>query len=148
MTQHASIEQALDERHAAGQAIYARRDIDGYRELFSPTLSYRQANGKVIGRDELMRDVARQFRNLTNARSSFTREQLSVDGGNVVETLTQLATAQATAFGIVHRLMRIERRGMYSWTNVDGVWRIAAVRILNEKMTSSWRFGQPERSEP
>jgi hypothetical protein len=93
-----SIEQELDERHAAARDAFLKRDLNAYRAIFSASLRYRQANGKVIDRNRLMRDVASQFRQLSSVQSSFVREQLSVTGNEATETLEQSATVAATAF--------------------------------------------------
>src|SRR5271157_1319243 len=98
-----SIEQELNERHAAAQAAFARRDIHAYKAIFSPSLAYRQIDGQVIDRGRLMRNVASQFRRLSTAQSSFVRERLNAAGGEATETLTQSASLEATAFGFVHR---------------------------------------------
>jgi hypothetical protein len=52
-------------RHPAcdqGRAAFERRDLARYRDLFAPGLVYKQADGRVIDRDRLMRDVDAQFR--------------------------------------------------------------------------------------
>jgi len=137
-----SIEQELNERHAAAQAAFARRDIDAYKAIFSPSLAYRQINGQVIDRGRLMRNVASQFRRLSAAQSSFVRERLNAAGGEAAETLTQSASLEATAFGFVHRRWRLHRRGDYAWTKLDGVWVIERVEIVSEKLSpDGWRFG-------
>jgi hypothetical protein len=118
-----------------------KRDLDAYRAIFSPSLHYRQANGEVINRNRLMRDVASQFRRLTFVQSTFVRELLSVTGNEATETLDQSATSEATAFGIVQRRWRLRPRGEYSWAKLDGVWRIEKVIILSENLTSSWHLG-------
>jgi hypothetical protein len=136
-----SIEQELDERHAAARDAFLKRDLNAYRAIFSASLRYRQANGKVIDRNRLMRDVASQFRQLSSVQSSFVREQLSVTGNEATETLEQSATVAATAFWVVHRRWHLRRRGEYSWTKLEGVWRIEKVTILSENLTSSWHLG-------
>jgi ABC-type taurine transport system substrate-binding protein len=133
MLQANSIERELDERHAAARVAYSRRDIDAYREIFSPTLSYQQADGRVIDRHQLMRDVAVQFHRLCSASSSFTREHLSTVDDEITETLVQVATAEATAYGFVHRTWKVDRRAIYTWTKLRGSWTIAGVQVLSEK---------------
>jgi hypothetical protein len=137
-----SIEKELDGRHAEAKSAFARKDIGTYREIFSPSLAYCQPDGRVIGRDELMRDVAAQFRRLDSAESRFFREDMSIASDEVRETLMQEATAEATAFGFVHRRWKINRRGIYTWTAQEGRWVIKRVQVLSETVTSAgWRFG-------
>ncbi len=141
-----TVQKELDERHAEAQLAFARKDLDAYRELFSPYLYYRQRNGRVIGRDDLMRDVAIQFRRLDSVKSAFIREDLNVTGEEVRETLIQEATATATAFGLVHRRWKIIRRGIYTWRVEEGRWVIKEVEVLSETMTSAgWWIGSGVR---
>jgi Domain of unknown function (DUF4440) len=141
MTPKDRIERELNERHATARDAFSKRDLDAYRAIFAASLRYRQANGEVIDRNRLMRDVASQFRRLGSAESSFVREQLSVTGNDATETLHQSAMLEATAFVVVRRRWRLHRRGEFSWTKLDGVWVIEKVTILSENVTSSWHLG-------
>jgi len=74
--------------------------------------------------------------------SAFFREDLSITGGEVRETLIQEATAEATAFGFVHRRWKINRWGIYTWTVQEGRWVIKQVQVLSETVTPAvWWFG-------
>jgi hypothetical protein len=64
----------LDAMHQRAKHAFEQRDLAAYRELFGPDLANRQADGRVISRDQLMRDVDLQFRRIRRARSSFVRE--------------------------------------------------------------------------
>ncbi len=146
MQQTNAIERDLDERHAEAQAAFLRRDIAAYCEMFSPTLAYQQLNGQVIGRDQLMRDVAAQFRQLSSVESSFTREALHVTDSEVTEALMQTATAEATAFGFIHRRWKLNRRATYCWTKRQEMWTIERVTVHSETMMSAgWSFGVVRR---
>ncbi len=137
-----SIEKEIDACHAAAKLAFAHKDIGAYRDIFSPSLAYRQVDGRVIGRDELMRDVAVQFRRLDSAKSAFIREHLSVTSDEAIETLIQEVTIETTAFGFVHRRWKINRRGLYTWIHREGRWMIKQVEVLSETVTSAgWWFG-------
>jgi hypothetical protein len=97
-----SVERELEERHAVAQDAFARRDLEGYRAMFSASLHYRRADGELIDCQRLMRDVASQFRRFNAVRSSFVREQLTVIGSEVIETVVQSATMDVTVFWVVH----------------------------------------------
>jgi hypothetical protein len=143
MGDQAEIETALDERHTAARIAFARRDINAYTDVFCAGLEYRQADGIVIGRSRLMRDVATQFKRLSKVDFSFRREEIEVSDGAATETVTQIVSAEASAFGFVRRLWRVSRRGRYTWLMRDGVWKIAGVHILSEEVLSGgWRFGR------
>jgi hypothetical protein len=142
MSEHDAVSQALHARHAEAQRAFAARDIAAYRDLFAPTLAYQQPDGRVIGRDQLMRDVATQFARLSRVRSSFRRLDLALSADGATETLAQVGELAATAFGIIHRRWRLERRGAYSWVEIDGRWVIARVRVDAETMSpAGWSFG-------
>ena len=137
------IKTALDERHAAARAAFAHRDIAAYADIFCAALEYRQADGIVIDRSRLMRNVTTQFKRLTNTDTSFEREAIDFSDGEVTETVAQTASAEASAFGFIHRTWRVLRRGRYTWLMVDEVWKIARVHVLSEEVLSGgWRFGR------
>jgi len=136
------IETALDERRAAARAAFFLRDIAAYADISSDDLEYIQTDGIVIGRSSLMRSVGTQFKRLIRADSSFNREEIEISDGEVSETVSQTASAEASAFGLIHRTWRLLRRGRYTWRNTDGVWKIARVHVLSEEVLSDgWRFG-------
>jgi hypothetical protein len=132
----------LDARHAEAQAAFARRDAAAYAAMFSPALAYRQPDGRVIGREQLLRDVEAQFRNTGGAVSTFARERLSVAGAQAVELLTQTAYFETSAFGLIHLRWRLTRRGEYTWTRENGAWVIVRVDVLAESIGRvGWRLG-------
>ena len=47
----------LDAMHDMAKAAFERGDFAAYRDLFTPDLSYQRADGRVVGRDDLMRDA-------------------------------------------------------------------------------------------
>jgi hypothetical protein len=132
----------LDAMHAEAKAAFERRDLTRYRDLFAPELTYRQADGRVIDRDRLMRDVGAQFRRLSRVRSSFLREQIEADGDRATEVLTQTASIGSTAFLVVHRTWELTRRGRYTWRRNGERWLIEAVEILEEHLgPGRWSIG-------
>jgi len=142
MTIDSGIAAALDARHAEAAAAFARRDIEAYRDLFSASLRYRQADGRVVDRDRLMADVRAQFGRLDWAESRYTREALEVEGSRAAETLLQTASGGTSAFGILHRIWRLTRRGRYLWSMEDGRWKILDVHVLSEEVRGSWKVGR------
>ena len=109
-----------------------RRDLVAYRDLFAPGLTYRQADGIVVDRDRLMRQVGAQFRRLSRVHSAFVREHIEADGDQAIEVLTQKASVGSTAFLVVHRTWELTRKGRYTWRKHDGRWLIEAVEVLEE----------------
>ncbi|WP_337271100.1 nuclear transport factor 2 family protein [Oryzifoliimicrobium ureilyticus] len=137
-----SLEEELDKRHAVARVAFLNRDIAAYGALFSPNLAYQQVDGSVIGRRQLLNDVEVQFRRGYKATWHFSREDLKVDGDEIIETLVQLGTIEASAFGLIHRSWRLNRRAAYVWTKVTGIWMITRVKVFSEELKhSGWRFG-------
>ncbi len=137
------IEHELDQAHELARKAYQARDLEAYMFRFSPGLKYQQVDGKVIGREQLSRDVAAQFRKLTASTSAYRRERLRAVTGGVEEELFQEAWICATAFGFLHRIWHLERCGTYSWQKADNRWQIIAVRVISERLTNSrWRVGR------
>ena len=142
MANEADISAILDERHAAIRDAFMRRDAAAYRAMFSAGLRYRQPDGRVIDRDQLMRDVAAQFRRLDQSDTSSVREALEVDGAEYTETVRQAGWATASAFGFIHRIWRVDRHARWTWAHEDGVWTIVRVEVLDERVRGSWGFGR------
>ena len=129
-----TVAEELDAMHAAAKDAFERRDFAAYRELFTPGLTYRRADGKVVGRDDLMRDAVEQSRRYRRMRSSIMRESLEVDGDRAVEVATRTVRVGATAFFVVHRCFEYVIRGRYTWRRADGRWRIEEIQVLEQRV--------------
>jgi len=132
---HQSVVEALDAIHRSAQAAYIRRDSRAYMDVFSADLTYRRADGKTIGRDELAENVRSQLSMLDSADTSFIREKLEVVGPEATEFLRQVATVKTRHFVVIRRTWNIERVGKYVWQNTDQGWRIQEVEVLKETVT-------------
>jgi len=90
-----------------------------------------------------MRDVAQQLHSLSRVDSVYRTEALVLANGEATETLTQNATLEATAFGILRRSWVLSRRGDYTWINESGVWVIRRVEVTSESLINAgWRVGK------
>jgi len=132
-----AVAEALDAAHGKAKSAYRRRDSRMYMEIFAADLTYCQADGKVIGRDQLAKDVRAQLSMLDSAETSFTREKLEIVGQQATELLRQRATVTTRHFAIIRRTWNIERLGKYVWRNTDEGWRIQEVEVLKETITST-----------
>ena len=122
------------------KVLLSRRDLVAYR-AFSPELAYCRADGQVIGRDQLMRDVESQFRRLSWLHSTFVRESIEAADDRACEILTQTGSAGTTAFFLVHRIWELTRSGRYYWTKLEGRWRIYRVELIEENVSGRFHFG-------
>lgn len=126
----------LDEFHAIAQRAYRARDIDAYRSLFTDDLRYLQPDGKAIGLDQLMRDVAKQFSQLKAADSVFTRKSLTTnEDGTAVEVLNQKAVYSVSVFLIFTKTWTMERRGKYTFRKTAAGWQVCRVEVLSEALS-------------
>jgi hypothetical protein len=135
MQDPSAVASELDVAHESAKAAFIRKDLAAHMGLFSPDLRYHQADGRVIDREMLKRDVQAQFSRFGAVRSFFIREHLEISDGKAVETLSQIASACATAFFILHRTWEVTRKGRYVWRQEQGRWLIEAVEILEENVT-------------
>lgn len=128
------IASALDRRHAEAQDAYAAKDLDRYMAIFSPDLTYRPLNGTVLSREQLRKDVARQFARVGKVESRFARQHLDDRGSDVVEHLTQTAIAEERILFVFKRTWKLHRRGIYTWTLTEKGYVISRVEILEESL--------------
>jgi hypothetical protein len=131
------------ERHEASRRLYLARDLEGYMAFFAPDLIYRRAGGESLTLAQLTRDVADQFRRFNSANWTSRSESEERDGDRIIEIVSQSGTFGVTAFGILRREWKLERRARYTWKVYEGRWRIAEVQVLEETLTGSGlKFGR------
>src|SRR5882672_11617493 len=137
---------SVAERHDASRRLYLARDLPGYMSFFTPDLAYRQANGKVITLQQLSHHVEEQFRRIGAVDWISRVESEERSPTQITEVVHQTGTAVTSAFGLLHRVWRLDRRGRYTWKVHDGRWRIAAVDVLEERINGAgMRFGRRPR---
>jgi len=127
----------IDEAHHTAQTAFQARNLKGYMAAFTLDLAYKQLDGTTIGRDALRKDVARQFDRVSAVSSQFARESFQANGTEVSEALRQSVWFATTAFGILHRVWRLERRGLYTWRRGSQGWQIAAVEVFSERLVGA-----------
>ena len=75
------------------------------------------------------------------------REGLEVAGGRIAETLSVIASAQLTAFLVVHCTWNVTRKGKYVWSKAEDRWQIEEVEVMEESVESrSDPFRNPSSS--
>ena len=125
----------LDAAHERARRAYADRDAQAYVELFHPDLRYTQHDGRIIGREQLARDVRQQLARVRTATTEFRRETLEVSGPDAAtEVLEQRATVEVRAFGVVRRVWSVRRRGRYGWVRAPAGWQLHRVEVLAEEV--------------
>ncbi|MCP3925208.1 MAG: hypothetical protein GY714_21760 [Desulfobacterales bacterium] len=124
----------LDEIHARSKKAFLENDLDAYMSTFSLTLSYKQANGKIINWEQLRNDVAPQLSSAHNMESTYVREQIEMKDSKIVEVLSQTATYEIKVFLFFKRKWIIRRKGRYTWSKNKNNWQIKNVEVLNEKI--------------
>jgi len=134
------------ERHEASRRLYLARDLNGYMDHFTPDLVYRQADGNALNREQLTRQVADQFRRLSAADWISRVESEDRVSDRIEEVVRQTGTFVTSAFGLVHRLWKLERRARYTWKMHAGRWRICDVHVIEESLVGAGlKFGAKPR---
>jgi len=126
---------ALDIEHRKAKDAFSRKDERAYMEIFTADLSYQQPDGRVIGREQLRKDVRNQLAVLHSVKTSYKREELELRGQKVAEQLRQTASFTSRHFGILYRTWHIHRVGRYVWIKTDDGWRVRQVIVLEESVT-------------
>jgi ketosteroid isomerase-like protein len=124
----------LDAVHSQAKQAFQAKDLNAYMDVFSPQLTYKQADGRVIDRDQLTRDVADQFASVRSMNTSYFRESIEASDSKVTEVLQQTAWAEVGAFTMFRRKWKIQRRGRYVWTKTSDGWKIIYVEIMEENV--------------
>jgi ketosteroid isomerase-like protein len=132
--ENALVAAELDAEHRRAQASYQARDLDAYMSVFACDLRYQQPDGRVIGREELARDVESQWSSVQSAESSYTRESLKVDGDRATEILLQKASLTSRHLLFFRKSWRVERRARYEWVKLPEGWKIREVEVFLESV--------------
>lgn len=142
----AEIALELDERRRAAQSAFREADLATYASLFSPSLAYREADGRTIGREALMRDVAAQIRIRSRATSLYVRESITGSEHQATETVTQTAVVdEPDAFGLLRRRWSLHRRAAYRWAKSGGDWIVESVDVFSEEVSHlNWSLARTE----
>jgi hypothetical protein len=132
----------LDVLREQASAALERKDLDSYLGLFSPGLRYRRADGKVLDREQLLRDAREQFRRFDRIQVSTKRTGLALSGGRAEEAFVQTITLGVTAFLFVHRSATYTRGCRCVWGEMDGRWLIDEFEVLDERLEPGrFQFG-------
>jgi ketosteroid isomerase-like protein len=135
MTENITVEAELDLAHLKANQGYHAKDVKAYMAIFAPDLKYKQPDGRVIGREQLARDVKSQFSSVQTADTSYVRESLQVDSDRAIEILIQEASITTSHFVFMTRVWRLKRRGRYTWIRLPDGWKIQEVEVLHESVS-------------
>lgn len=126
----------LDAMHEVAKDVFGRGDLAAYRDLFAPDLKYRRADGRLVGRDDLLRDARAQSRGSRIRPTSIVRESLEVEGDRAVEVVTRTSTVVGTAFFVIHRTWEYAVKSRFLWRKVEGRWQIEEMEVLDQQVRS------------
>jgi hypothetical protein len=134
MPEISTIAAELDAAHLRARASYRAKDVSAYMGVFAPGLRYKQPDGRIVGRDQLARDVTSQLASVEAADTSYVRESLQIEGNGATEVLTQTASVTMRRFLFFKRIWRLTRRGRYTWVRFPDGWKIQEVDVLSESI--------------
>ena len=126
---------SLDAAHLAVREAFQRRDLDTYLRYFTPDLSFREPDGRVLTREAFARSVEVQLSRLVAFTSSFERETLEADGQDAVETGTQTSTISLRWLLIFALRFKVRRRGRYTWRRSPVGWELHKVELYEQRIT-------------
>jgi hypothetical protein len=124
----------IDLMHQRSNKALVEKNINVYINIFSDELKYKQLDGKIIDKKQLVQDIRFYFSQLKTFRSQYERMDYSIKGNQFTERLIQKATASIKVFLFFTKKWNLEREGIYEWIKIENVWRIEKVEILNEKV--------------
>jgi len=122
----------LDVVREGARRAFAARALEDFMSAFSPQLQYTQPNGKTIGRDQLARDVRKQFSTMRRFDANFVRVGIKASADSAVETLIQHAWMDVAIFWVFTKRWHIKRTGEYHWERTRAGWKIVRVIVLEE----------------
>ena len=127
----------LDAVRAKVREALASRDLDRYLDVFSPQLQYTQPDGNTISRDQLARDVRKQFRAMRRADSTMDVVSATMSDNRIVETVTQNASIDIAIFFFFTKRWYIKRTGEYQWEKAPDGWKVVRVIVFEEHVSGS-----------
>ena len=107
---------------------------------FALDLTYRQADGRLVSREEVARSIAHQFARLVAFDSGFDREAASATGADLAASGTQTASIALRVFAVFAVRWKVERRGQYTWARVGPNWLLRNVRT---SLVSTYAYVNP-----
>jgi len=127
----------LDRLHSSAKEAYAARDISSYQEYFTADLVYIQADGKSIGREQLMRDISKQIKQHKAVDSTMNRESIEInDDGTITQVVQHRGSYSVSVFYLFTKKWKLERKGVYTYRKTENGWRICSVEVLSETISS------------
>ena len=124
----------IDNAHSVANLAQKNKDFGAYISYFSNDLKYKQLNGKIIGRKQLLNDIQKYFDRVRSHISTYDRLSSSVNNDLFIEKIVQKATVTIRVFIFFSKTWTIEREGIYEWKKEDGIWKISNVEVISEKI--------------
>ena len=123
----------IDAIHKVANNALRQKDLYAYIAVFAEKLAYKQLNGKIIGKRQLIKDINFYFTRIKNYTSEYERKDFSAGDDIITERLIQKAIVSTRVFIFFSNSWTVEREGVYEWEKIDGTWKIVKVEIIKEK---------------
>ena len=134
---------AINAVHQRARVALDARNLELYLSFLHPRLLYIKTDGVTLGKQDIGRDVRRQFANAHVVRTSFRQQSFAVTSDGATEVLEQDIEFVVRAFGFVRREWNVTRRGRYDWIHDGEAWRIKRIEVASEKTSSRWYLAWP-----
>jgi len=123
----------IDAIHKVANDALRQKDLYAYITVFADKLAYKQLNGKIIGKRQLIKNIKVYFTRIKNYKSEYERKDFSAEDDVITERLIQKAIVAIRVFIFFSKNWTVEREGVYEWEKIDGTWKIVKVEIIKEK---------------
>ena len=123
----------IDAIHKVANNALRQKYLYAYIGVFADKLAYKQLNGKIIGKRQLIKDINFYFTRIKNYTSEYERKDFSAGDDIITERLIQKAIVSIRVFIFFSKRWTVEREGVYEWEKIDGTWKIVKVEIIKEK---------------
>ena len=124
----------IDVAHNDANIALQNRKFDSYISHFGDDLQYKQADGKTIGKEQLVKNIKNYFNRIVNFSGHYERKEFTIENDKVVERIIQHSKVSLRIFIFFLKNWTIEREGIYEWKKTDSLWKIIKVEILSEKV--------------
>ena len=125
----------LDELHKVANVALKNKQFEVYSDIFSDKLEYKQPDGRIISKQQLVKDIKVYFDRIKSCNSEFKRKLIDIKSDEkVAERLIQTANIKIQVFIYFSKNWRIEREAIYTWEKTSDKWEISKVEIISEKV--------------
>jgi hypothetical protein len=128
---------AVDAARRSMFDAYRARDLDAFMDGYTRDVRYTTLEGRVDDWARLRRDTSAEWLVVRTPQAEWRRQSWSMQDGRLSEVIDHEISAVVHGWFVFKRTQTLRRRTAYDWRFVDGRWRMAELRVLEEDRRSS-----------